>query len=123
MWKLDRTSEFEIHARMFCLLKDAGIDVRGEVKFKGPGVTSGLIADLLILVNNEPCLVLEVKPLLNEFIKNRTDYRFYKRKTGVRCVLVDHKDIPTIVERTKKYINTYSSRKTKLNQKILEPLL
>jgi hypothetical protein len=84
-WYLQRPSEFDLQASLYHELRSAGYEVRGEVKFKRPG-ERGLRADLLILHQGRPALIIEVKPYL-DISRCRKDAR-YTAATGLPCIVI-----------------------------------
>jgi hypothetical protein len=84
-----KPSEFEVQASLYNALKNAGLDVRGEVKVSGRrklGVKyRGARFDLVVYQGKVPVILIEVKKSLNA--KSNTNQLSRYREWGYRVMV------------------------------------
>lgn len=106
-----KPSEFEVQASLYNALKNAGLDVRGEVKVKGRpeyGINyRGARFDLVVYRDQVPVILIEVKKSQNA--KSNTNQLTRYRKWGYRVMVCAGMDN---VARTIGFVLDYLKEKT-----------
>lgn len=95
-----------MQAEIYAELQAAGFEVRGEVKFKRPGERAAR-ADILVLRNGQPALIIEVKRQFES--PCRKDER-YSALTGLPCIIVDGARRHAVVDTVSRLIGPPSPR-------------